>query len=425
MSKNKGFGTHTVLLLAADPSDAQRIDYSAEVQQVKDALEGTEFVTELKLETQPKDFGETLLLYRPKFVHFCGHGRSEEGIILQDESGKQQSVGTAELADLFSLFAQDVECVMLNACYSELQAKEISLHIDYVIGMKRQIGDEAARRFATAFYKAVGQGEEIDFAFRYACKLVGLYGLGQHMSPMLHKKSYDTKPIQTQIGLNTIAEDQSQPQGSKRGIVRSLDSIVQSEEATQTKDALHHLLDTIENEREVLIILGEGVSLAGKRRGENYPSFQKIIDEILFDNGYAPADNQQRTEAFRRILDRWEMEEVLKVRANKYIHGSPSHPHYYLCALMLAMLNSRGAPLFLSSTYDNIIARALIDLEPAYPENPTQIFDLPDYVSYLEDFISDIETFLRSNSPVLIRMYGGLNKDYQSNSAGQKLAREH
>jgi len=53
-------------------------------------------------------------------------------------------VSTESLAKLFKLFQENVECVLLNACYSEAQAAAIHQHIDCVIGMNQAIGDKAA-----------------------------------------------------------------------------------------------------------------------------------------------------------------------------------------------------------------------------------------------------------------------------------------
>ena len=48
-----------------------------------------------------------------------------------------------------------IECVVLNACYSEVQADAIALHVPYLIGMNQAIGDSAAREFAVGFTGSV------------------------------------------------------------------------------------------------------------------------------------------------------------------------------------------------------------------------------------------------------------------------------
>jgi hypothetical protein len=47
------------------------------------------------------------------------------------------------IATLFSLLADKVECVLLNACYSATQADAIAEHIPFAVEMKRALGDRA------------------------------------------------------------------------------------------------------------------------------------------------------------------------------------------------------------------------------------------------------------------------------------------
>jgi len=71
------------------------------------------------------------------------------------------------LQELFKLFAVvGVECVVLNACYSEAQAIVISQHIPFVIGMPDWVNDRLSIAFSVAFYDAIGDGQDYEFAFR-------------------------------------------------------------------------------------------------------------------------------------------------------------------------------------------------------------------------------------------------------------------
>ena len=51
--------------------------------------------------------------------------------------------------------------MVLNACYSETQARAIAEHIDAVVGMTTAVGDQAAINFAAAFYQALGFGRTV------------------------------------------------------------------------------------------------------------------------------------------------------------------------------------------------------------------------------------------------------------------------
>jgi hypothetical protein len=89
---------------------------------------------------------------------------------------------------LFKLVTDHVNCVVLNACYSDIQAEAIVEHIPFVIGMKRAIGDEAAIAFAVGFYKALGANRSIEEAYEFGCVEIQLQGIPEESTPVLRKK---------------------------------------------------------------------------------------------------------------------------------------------------------------------------------------------------------------------------------------------
>jgi uncharacterized protein YjbI with pentapeptide repeats len=109
---------------------------------------------------------------QPQIVHFAGEG-AEAGILLEDEAGKSVALPAEALTSLFALFAREgVECVVLNAVYSESQVQAISQYVPYVIGMQQTISAHAATEFAVAFYDALGAGRTIEFAFKLGCAVL-------------------------------------------------------------------------------------------------------------------------------------------------------------------------------------------------------------------------------------------------------------
>ena len=92
------------------------------------------------------------------------------------------------MAALFEQFSSQVDCVILNACYSEIQAKAIAKHIKYVIGMNQAIGDKAAIDFAIGFYQALGGGRSIEDAYKLGRVQIQLQGIPEHLTPVLIKK---------------------------------------------------------------------------------------------------------------------------------------------------------------------------------------------------------------------------------------------
>ncbi len=56
--------------------------------------------------------------------------------------------------------------MIVNACYSERLATAMSQHIDHVVGMRCQIGDEAAIEFSVGFYTGLFAGHPVPEAFK-------------------------------------------------------------------------------------------------------------------------------------------------------------------------------------------------------------------------------------------------------------------
>ncbi|MEM8723488.1 MAG: CHAT domain-containing protein [Cyanobacteria bacterium P01_G01_bin.39] len=145
-----------VLILSANPKGTSVLDLDIEKKAIRQALNGTPFEPEPRGAVTPEDLHLALLEVQPHVVHFCGHGEGTEGIVLMDDAGKVKFASTSALANLFKLFQDTIECIVLNACYSEVQATAISQHINYVVGMNRSILDESAIIFAKGFYQALG-----------------------------------------------------------------------------------------------------------------------------------------------------------------------------------------------------------------------------------------------------------------------------
>lgn len=185
--------TKTILILSANPKGTSPLRLDEEVREIKAGIQRSRyrdrFVIEYQLAARPRDVQRAMLDCKPQIVHFCGHGTGDKGLVLEDETGKVKAVSTPALATLFELFSDQVECVLLNACYSRVQAKAIARHINYVIGMKQAIGDRAAIEFATSFYDALGAGESVDFAFRLGKNAMQLAGTSEENTPALIPKT--------------------------------------------------------------------------------------------------------------------------------------------------------------------------------------------------------------------------------------------
>jgi hypothetical protein len=187
----------SILVLLANPVDTHPLRLGAEARELQEELRRSKERDRFALTIQPAaraiDVSRAILDTRPKIVHFSGHG-SRSALYLETDAGAVQPVSTAALSELASLMADSVDCVILNACFSESQAREIVRHIPHVIGMRREIEDESARKFTIGFYMALGAGEPVERAFRYGCQLIGMEGRSGGDVPALLSRGAEASP---------------------------------------------------------------------------------------------------------------------------------------------------------------------------------------------------------------------------------------
>jgi serine/threonine protein kinase len=101
-------------------------------------------------------------------------------------------VSQAALVNLFQTLKDNIRVVLLNACYSRTQAEAITEQIDCAIGMKQEVGDEAAILFAASFYRALGFGRSVREAFEQGKTALLLEGLDEQAIPeLLVRKGVD------------------------------------------------------------------------------------------------------------------------------------------------------------------------------------------------------------------------------------------
>ncbi|KST69116.1 AAA-like domain-containing protein [Mastigocoleus testarum] len=187
-----------ILLLSANPTDTSKLRLDLEVREIQAGLERSkrrgEFEIISKWAVRADDLRRALLDHEPEIVHFSGHGDGSQGLVLENNSGQMQLVSAEALARLFKLFPK-VECVVLNACYSEMQAEAIYQHINYVIGMNTAIGDNAAIKFAVGFYDALGAGRSIEDGFEFGCASLDLEKIPESSTPVLKSKNIKNKNV--------------------------------------------------------------------------------------------------------------------------------------------------------------------------------------------------------------------------------------
>jgi TIR domain/CHAT domain len=158
-----------VLFLAANPAGTTPLSLDEEIRAIDDKIRGAEHRDHLELTSQwavrLDDLSGLLMRRRPHVVHFSGHGAPAGEIILLGADGTPQPIPPEVLAALFRVLKDEVRVVVLNACYSEAQAKAIAREIDCAVGMSRAIRDDHAVAFASEFYQALAYGRSVQDSF--------------------------------------------------------------------------------------------------------------------------------------------------------------------------------------------------------------------------------------------------------------------
>lgn len=189
----RGMARRKILILGANPIGSPRLNHGKEVREIQEGLQLARYRDYFEIYSKGAlrvgDLQKALLYHEPHIVHFSGHG-NVNGLWVEDEIGSPARISSDALSGLFKLFSNQVECVVLCACYSEPQAEAINEHIPYVVGMRKEISDNVAIVFAVGFYDALGAGWSVEKAFELGCNAIQLKfpDLPEHLIPVLKKR---------------------------------------------------------------------------------------------------------------------------------------------------------------------------------------------------------------------------------------------
>lgn len=186
-------GKRTILLLEANPEGTSPLRLSEEIRIITDAHargKGREkFDIKVGTSVDDRHLRRAILDYKPEVVHICGHGSATRGIVFESgTSNGAQLISTAALADTFRLGAKHIVCVVLNFCYSDIQAVQVVKYIPYVIGMNSVISDRASHRFSEGFYDSLFAGEGFGVCYEWGVNAIQSAGIPEHMTPRLKVK---------------------------------------------------------------------------------------------------------------------------------------------------------------------------------------------------------------------------------------------
>lgn len=205
-----------ILFLSANPVSTTRLRVDAEVSRVDEALKSSQFRSRFDLENKGAvrlDTFSTLILENdPAIIHFSGHA-DKEGIALEDREGQTKVLANNAIDEIFKLFKNRVKCVVLNACYSENQAKIISKHGIYVVGMNDEINDDVAINFSVGFYLGIVNGKDPVFSYNFARTKILAENTSSSSIPVLW---YNGAKISTEESLSKPKQDAVKKKASEK-----------------------------------------------------------------------------------------------------------------------------------------------------------------------------------------------------------------
>lgn len=179
-----------ILFLPANPIDVKyRLALDEEFQAITRKLrvgkrrDSFELLAEWNV--RPGELQELLQWHKPHILHFSGHGSKTEGIVLEDENRKMFLLDKRALTNLLRVLKDNLRMVVLNACYSKDQGNDLRDIVDFTVGMKRAIGDEAAIVFASHFYQSLAFGRSVQEAFELGKGQLDIFKIPESKTPKL------------------------------------------------------------------------------------------------------------------------------------------------------------------------------------------------------------------------------------------------
>ena len=188
-----GFPPIRILFLAANPVTTDALKLTQEVRQIEEQLRASKYRDTIEFTSRwavrPEDLQRALLDVEPHIVHFSGHGSEDEGIYLESPEGISAVVDQEALVELLGILKDNIRLVVLNACHTRSLAEAIAIHIDCAIGMRTDVGDQAAIEFSAAFYRAIGSGRSVKVAFDLGRSALKLKKIPEDRTPELYRRS--------------------------------------------------------------------------------------------------------------------------------------------------------------------------------------------------------------------------------------------
>jgi len=187
-----------ILMLSANTEDAETVCRKNQIRKIREALSRAKQSSQFDLENRPEigvtDLSQELSAIEPYAIDIYGRRNGIETLVSENGYENTASENSEKLiAKLFRLHAQSIECVILNGCYLEEQAREVVQYIEFVIGINQNLKDSEALVFLNEFYFHLGSGRTVKDSYDLGCYPLEQNGCDDTQLPILLDKQSEIK----------------------------------------------------------------------------------------------------------------------------------------------------------------------------------------------------------------------------------------
>lgn len=166
----------TVLLFASEPRDLARPDLDREIREITEKVTTARFGDQIVLRpwpaAEPLDLIPNMNRHKPHMVQFSGHG-TPDGLLMMGPRDRSVPLAADRLIQMLKWAGEDLRIVFFNICDSEQHARAAARIVDAAVGMRGQMHDAPARKFAANLYSALASGISLKRGFHQACAAIG------------------------------------------------------------------------------------------------------------------------------------------------------------------------------------------------------------------------------------------------------------
>ena len=154
------------LFFGADTNENVQLGIAKCMDRIRFSLEKKKNCScEIKMRATKEDIIKEIAAHHPDVLHFAGHGDNEGRLLLHAGVCDTEFISPRELFANLSACCGFVQIVVIAACHSYNQAKEVARYVDVVIGMEGEIAVDAVESFCEIFYMALIGGSSVYEAY--------------------------------------------------------------------------------------------------------------------------------------------------------------------------------------------------------------------------------------------------------------------